>query len=98
MPASIQPLYDRVLVKRLENEQMSAGGIIIPDTAQEKTQMGAVVAAGQGKLMNDGSVRALTVIPGQKVVFGKYAGTEIKVGSDEFVVLREDELLAVVNQ
>jgi chaperonin GroES len=98
MPASIQPLYDRVLVKRLENEQMSAGGIIIPDTAQEKTQMGAVVAAGQGKLMNDGSVRALMVKAGEKVVFGKYAGTEIKVGSDEFVVLREDELLAVVNQ
>lgn len=98
MQASIQPLYDRVLIKRLENEQMSAGGIIIPDTAQEKTQMGSVIAAGDGKLMNDGTVRALTVKPGQKVVFGKYAGTEIKVGNDEFVVLREDELLAVVNQ
>lgn len=98
MSASIQPLYDRVLIKRLENEQMSAGGIIIPDTAQEKTQMGSVIAAGDGKLMNDGTVRALTVKPGQKVVFGKYAGTEIKVGNDEFVVLREDELLAVVNQ
>jgi chaperonin GroES len=98
MTSSIQPLYDRVLVKRLESEQVSAGGIIIPDTAQEKTQMGAVIAAGDGKLLNDGSLRALSIKAGDKVVFGKYAGTEIKVGSDEFLVLREDELLAIVNK
>ena len=98
MTSSIRPLYDRVLVKRLESEQMSAGGIIIPDTAQEKTQMGAVVAAGEGKLLNDGNIRALSIKQGDKVVFGRYAGTEIKVGSEEFLVLREDELLAVVNQ
>ncbi|NDD55771.1 co-chaperone GroES [bacterium] len=98
MTTSIQPLYDRVLVKRLENQQVSAGGIIIPDTAQEKTQMGMVVAAGDGRVMSDGSIRALKIQPGQKVVFGKYAGTEFKLGADEFLVLKEDELLAIVNQ
>ena len=71
MTAPIKPLYDRVLIKRLESEQMSAGGIIIPDTAQEKTQMGAVVATGEGKLMNDGSVRPLKVKTGDKIIFGK---------------------------
>ena len=98
MEASIRPLYDRVIVKRLENEQMSAGGIIIPDTAQEKTQIGAVMAVGSGKLLNDGSIRALQVKQGDKVVFGKYSGTEIKHGNDELLVLREEELLAVVEK
>jgi len=96
MATSIKPLYDRVLVKRLENEQMSAGGIIIPDTAQEKTQMGAVVATGEGKLMNDGSLRALKIKEGDKILFGKYSGTEVKVGNTEFLMLREDELLGIV--
>ena len=96
MATSIKPLYDRVLVKRLENEQMSAGGIIIPDTAQEKTQMGAVVATGEGKLMNDGSLRALKINPGDKILFGKYSGTEVKVGNVEYLMLREDELLGIV--
>ena len=98
MESSIRPLYDRVLVKRLESEQMSAGGIIIPDTAQEKTQVGAVVAVGEGKLLNDGSLRTLKVKQGDKVMFGKYSGTEIKHGNDELLVLREEELLAVVEK
>lgn len=90
---AIRPLYDRVLVKRLENEQKSAGGIIIPDTAQEKTQYGTVVAAGEGKLLNDGTVRALKVAQGDRVIFGKFSGTEVKLGSDEFLILREEEIL-----
>lgn len=98
MTATIKPLYDRVLVKRLENEQMSAGGIFIPDTAAEKTQMGAVVAAGDGKLMNDGSIRALKVKTGDQILFGKYSGTEVKLGYEEFLVLREDELLGIVEK
>lgn len=90
---AIRPLYDRVLVKRLENEQKSAGGIIIPDTAQEKTQYGTVVAAGEGKLLNDGSLRALKVAQGDRVIFGKFSGTEVKLGGDEFLILREEEIL-----
>ncbi len=90
---AIRPLYDRVLVKRLENEQMSAGGIIIPDTAQEKTQYGTVVAAGEGKLLNDGTVRALRVNQGDRVIFGKFSGTEVKLAGDEFLILREEEIL-----
>jgi len=98
MTATIRPLYDRVLIKRLENEQMTAGGIIIPDTAQEKTQLGAVVATGEGKLMNDGSIRPLKIKQGDKIIFGKYSGTEIKLGNDEFLMLREEELLGVVEK
>ena len=90
---AIRPLYDRVLVQRLESEQTSAGGIIIPDTAQEKTQYGTVVAAGEGKLLNDGSVRALKVAKGDRVLFGKFSGTEVKLAGDEFLILREEEIL-----
>lgn len=95
MSAGIKPLYDRVLVKRLESEQVSAGGIIIPDTAQEKTQMGAVVAAGEGKLLSDGSIKPLRVAAGDKVIFGKYSGTEVKFAGTEYLILREDEVLGV---
>jgi chaperonin GroES len=98
MTTNIRPLYDRVLVRRLENEQMTAGGIIIPDTAQEKTQIGAVVATGEGKLMNDGSIRPLRVKAGDKILFGKYSGAEIKFGSEEFLVLREEELLGIIEK
>lgn len=98
MTASIKPLYDRVLVKRLENEQMTAGGIIIPDTAQEKTQFGAVIATGEGKLMADGSIRPLKIKAGDKILFGKYAGTEINLGNEDFLMLREEELLGVVEK
>ena len=90
---AIRPLYDRVLVQRLESEQTSAGGIIIPDTAQEKTQYGTVVAAGEGKLLNDGTVRALRVAKGDRVLFGKFSGTEVKLAGDEFLILREEEIL-----
>ena len=98
MTAAIKPLYDRVLVQRLENEQTTAGGIIIPDTAQEKTQMGAIIATGEGKLMNDGSIRALKVKAGDKVIFGKYSGTEVKVENKDYLILREDELLGIVEK
>jgi chaperonin GroES len=90
---AIKPLYDRVLVKRLESEQKSAGGIIIPDTAQEKTQYGTVIAAGEGKLVADGSIRPLKVKQGDKVIFGKFSGTEVKFEGEEFLILREEELL-----
>ena len=90
---AIKPLYDRVLVKRLESEQKTAGGIIIPDTAQEKTQYGAVIATGEGKLINDGSVRPLQVKAGDKVLFGKFSGTEVKLEGEEYLILREEEIL-----
>lgn len=96
MTGSVRPLYDRVLVKRLENEAKTAGGIIIPDTAQEKTQMGVVIEVGGGRLLTDGSVRSLSVKKDDKVLFGKYSGTEVKISNEDFLVLREEELLAVV--
>ena len=98
MSAGIKPLYDRVLVKRLENEQVSLGGIIIPDTAQEKTQYGAVVAAGEGKLLNDGTIRSLRVAQGDKIIFGKYSGTEVKFGGEDYLILREEELLGIIEK
>jgi chaperonin GroES len=98
MTAAIKPLYDRVLVQRVENEQMSAGGIIIPDTAQEKTQIGVIAAVGEGKLMSDSSIRPLKVKKGDKVIFGKYAGTEISLGSVDYLILREEELLGIVEK
>jgi len=98
MSAGIKPLYDRVLVKRLESEQVSLGGIIIPDTAQEKTQYGAVVAAGEGKLLNDGTIRKLQVKEGDKIIFGKYSGTEVKFGGEDYLILREEELLGTIGK
>ncbi len=95
MAAIIKPLYDRVLVKRLESEQVSTGGIIIPDTAQEKTQAGTVIMVGDGKLLNDGSLRPLNVKKGEEVLFGKYSGTEVKVGGQEYLILREEEILGI---
>jgi chaperonin GroES len=95
MAATIKPLYDRVLVKRLESEQKSAGGIIIPDTAQEKTQAGTIVSVGEGKVLNDGALRPLKVKQGDEVLFGKYSGTEVKVGGQEYLILREEEILGI---
>ena len=95
MAKNIKPLYDRVLVKRLESEQTSAGGIIIPDTAQEKTQSGTVIAIGDGKILTDGSVRCLKVKTGDEILFGKYSGTEVKLDGNEYLMLREEEILAV---
>jgi chaperonin GroES len=92
----IRPLHDRIIVKRLEEERTSAGGIIIPDTATEKPIQGKVVAVGKGKILEDGSVRQLDVKVGDKVLFGKYGGTEVKVDGDELLVMREEDVMAVI--
>ena len=94
--SSFKPLYDRVLVKRVEEESRSAGGIIIPDSAKEKPLRGKVLAAGQGKLQDDGKIRPLAVKEGDIVLFGKYAGTEIKIGGEEQTILREDDILGII--
>ena len=93
---NIRPLHDRVLVEREEEERTSAGGIVIPDTATEKPIRGKVVATGKGKILDDGTVRPLDVKVGDKVLFGKYSGTEIKIDGDELLVMREDDLMAVI--
>ncbi len=92
----IRPLKDRLVVKRLEEETMTRGGIIIPDTAKEKPISGLVLAVGSGKLLDDGTVRPIDLKAGDKVLFGKYAGTEIKVDGEEHLILREDDVLGVV--
>jgi chaperonin GroES len=95
---SFKPLYDRVLVKRVEEESRSTGGIIIPDSAKEKPLRGKVLAAGQGKLQDDGTIRPLAVKEGDLVLFGKYAGTEIKMAGEEHTILREDDILGIVEE
>jgi len=90
-------LHDRVLIKRVEEEEQVRGGIIIPDTAKEKPQEAEVVAVGPGKLQEDGKRQPMDVKSGDRVLVGKYSGSEIKIDTDEFVILREDEILAVVN-
>lgn len=92
----IRPLHDRVIVKRLESETKTAGGIVIPDSAAEKPVQGKVVAVGKGKILEDGSVRPLDVKIGDKILFGKYSGTEVKVDGDELVVMREEDVMAVI--
>ncbi|MBN2253425.1 MAG: co-chaperone GroES [Kosmotogaceae bacterium] len=92
----IRPLQDRVLVKRIEEEEKTKGGIIIPDTAKEKPQMGKIIAAGNGKKTDDGKVIPLDVKAGDKVLFSKYAGTEVKVEGEELLIMREDDILGVV--
>ncbi len=92
----IRPLHDRVLVKRLEEDKTSPGGIVIPDSAAEKPVRGEVIAVGNGKVLENGQVRALDVKVGEKVLFGKYSGTEVKVDGVEYVVMREDDLMAVL--
>jgi chaperonin GroES len=92
----IRPLHDRIIVKRLEEERTTAGGIIIPDTATEKPIQGKVVAVGNGKILEDGSVRKLDVKVGDKVLFGKYGGTEVKVDGEELLVMREEDVMAVI--
>lgn len=93
---NIRPLHDRVVIKRLEEEQKTAGGIVIPDTAAEKPQRGEVLAIGNGKPLDNGEVRKPEVKVGDKVMFGKFSGTEIKVDGEEVVVMREDDILAVL--
>ena len=92
----IRPLHDRVLVKRMEEERTSPGGIVIPDAAAEKPIKGEIIAAGNGKILENGEVRPLDVKAGDKVLFGKYAGTEVKVNGDELLVMKEDDIMAVI--
>jgi len=92
-----RPLHDRLLVKRIEEEEKSKGGIIIPDTAKEKPQEGRVLAVGGGKLLEGGEVRPLDVRKGDRVLFSKYAGTEIKIEGEEHLIIREDDVLAVLD-
>ena len=92
----IRPLHDRILVKRLEGEQRSAGGIIIPDTAKEKPIEGKVVAVGNGKVLEDGKHAKLSVKEGDRVLYGKYSGSEVKLDGEEYLIMREDDILGVI--
>lgn len=92
----IRPLHDRVVVKRTEEGKTSPGGIVIPDSATEKPIQGEVIAVGNGKILENGEVRKLDVKKGDKILFGKYSGTEVKIGGDELLVLREDDIMGVI--
>ena len=94
---AIRPLHDRVLVRRIEDETTTPGGIVIPDSAKEKPAQGEIVAAGNGKILDNGDVRKLDVKVGDKVLFGKYAGTEVKVDNEELLVMREDDIVGVID-
>jgi len=94
----LKPLNDRVLVKRLEEEEVTKGGIIIPDSAKEKPMRGQIVAAGPGKLAEDGKRAKMSVEKGDTVLFNKYAGTEIKLDGEEFLIMREDDILGVIHE
>jgi chaperonin GroES len=95
---NIRPLQDRIIVKRLEEESKTAGGLFIPDTAKEKPQKGEVIAVGKGKKTDDGKVIALDLKAGDQVLFGKYAGTEIKIEGEEYLIMREDDILGVIEK
>ena len=94
----IKPLYDRVVVRRVEEEGKSPGGIVIPDSATEKPSQGEVIAAGPGKLLDNGQLRPLSVKAGDRILFGKYSGSEVKVGADELLVMREDDILGTIDK
>lgn len=93
----VRPLHDRILVRRMAEETKTAGGIIIPDSAKEKPQRGEIVAAGKGRVNQDGKVTPLDVKVGDKVLFGKYSGTELKLGSAEYLMMREEDILGILN-
>jgi|SRR5215475_1833975 len=95
MATMIRPLHDRVIIKRLDEAEQIRGGIIIPDTAKEKPQQGEVIAAGEGKIRDDGTRQALDVKAGDRVLFGKYSGSEVKLDDEEYIIMREDEILGV---
>ncbi len=97
MSMKIRPLHDRVVVRRLEEERTTAGGIVIPDSAAEKPMRGEIIAVGLGKALDNGDVRALAVKVGDTVLFGKYSGTEIKLNGQELVVMREDDIMAIID-
>jgi chaperonin GroES len=94
----IRPLQDRVIVKRVEEEEKTKGGIIIPDTAKEKPMEGKVIAVGKGKLLEDGKIHPVDVKAGDRVLFGKYAGTEVKIGEEEHLIMREEDILGVIEK
>jgi chaperonin GroES len=94
----IRPLHDRIIVKRLEEEERTKGGIIIPDTAKEKPIEGKVIAVGNGKVLEDGKVRPLDVKAGDRVLFSKYGGTEVKIDGEEHLIMREEDILGVVEK
>ena len=94
----IRPLQDRVIVKRVEEEEKTKGGIIIPDTAKEKPMEGKVIAVGKGKIMENGKVHALDVKAGDRILFGKYSGTEVKIDGEEHLIMREDDILGVIEK
>ena len=99
MATNIKPLHDRVIIRRIEdNVNQTAGGLFIPDTAKEKPQEGEVIAAGEGKYKEDGTRQALDVKAGDRVLFGKYSGSEIKLDGEEFIIMREDEILGIINR
>ncbi len=93
---SLRPLHDRVIVRRMEEERTSAGGIVIPDSATEKPSKGEIVAIGNGKILENGEVRGLDVKVGDKVLFGKYSGTEVKVDAEELLVMKEEDIMAII--
>ena len=95
---NLRPLHDRVIVKRMEEERMSAGGIVIPDSATEKPIRGEVLAVGNGKILDNGEKRPLDISVGDKILFGKYSGTEVKVDGEELLVMREEDIMAVIEK
>ena len=97
MKTKIRPLHDRILVRRLEEERKTASGLVIPDSATEKPDQGEVIATGNGKIKEDGSVRPLDVKKGDRILFGKYSGTSVKIDGEELMVMREDDVMAVIN-
>lgn len=97
MSTQLKPLYDRVLVKRITSEDKTSGGLFIPDSAKEKPLEGEIVAVGSGKVLDNGTVRPVAVKPGDRVLFAKYAETEIKLNNESFLLLKEDDLLGVLN-
>src|SRR5947199_6942032 len=96
MATKFTPLHDRILVRRVEEEGTTRGGIIIPDSAKDKPQEGEVVSAGKGKISEEGKVRPLDVKEGDRILFGKYSGTEIKLDGEDFIIMREEEVLGVI--
>src|SRR5205809_2567243 len=98
MATMIRPLHDRVIIKRLDEAEQRRGGIIIPDTAKEKPQQGEVIAAGEGKIRDDGTRQPLDVKAGDRVLFGKYSGSEVKIDDEELLIMREDEILGIIQR
>jgi len=93
---NIRPLHDRVIVKRVEQETTSPGGIVLPDTATEKPVQGEVIAAGNGRILENGEIRPLDVKAGDKVLFGKYAGSEVKVDGEDYLVMKEEDIIGII--